>query len=109
MRIEYNKIGLTVGLELHQQLNTKHKLFCNCSPDLCTEEPNYVFVRQLRPTQSELGQIDPAALFEFQRGRAIVYEGYKDTTCLVEADSDFRIYSSLAYTKNPLMLLTKKL
>ena len=43
-------------------------------------------MRRLRPTQSELGEVDPAALFEFQRGKTIVYEGYRDTTCLVEAD-----------------------
>ncbi|MCK5626209.1 hypothetical protein KAI11_05070 [Candidatus Bathyarchaeota archaeon] len=46
-------------------------------------------MRRLRPTQSELGEIDPAALFEFTKGKTIVYEGYRDTTCLVEADGDF--------------------
>ena len=100
MKIDYNKFGLLVGLELHQQLDTKQKLFCNCPPILCTKNPDYVFVRRLRPTQSELGQIDPAALFEFQRGRTIAYQGYKDTTCLVEADSGFTNKLLLAYTKN---------
>lgn len=84
--MDFNKIGLKVGLELHQQLNTKNKLFCSCPPILRSEKPDYGFLRQLRPTQSELGQIDPATLFEFQRGRTIFYEGYTDTTCLIEAD-----------------------
>ena len=35
-RIERNwdELGLMMGLEIHQQLNTKHKLFCPCSTDL---------------------------------------------------------------------------
>ena len=28
--LEIDKIGLKVGLEIHQQLDTKKKLFCNC-------------------------------------------------------------------------------
>lgn len=47
-----------------------------------------VFERRLRPTQSELGQIDAAALFEFHKGRTIKYESDKDTTCLVELDEE---------------------
>ena len=47
-----------------------------------------MFTRRLRPTQSELGEVDPAALFEFKKGKVIIYEGYLDTTCLVEADGE---------------------
>lgn len=71
---------------IHQQLNTKSKLFCDCRHTLRKETPEFTFIRQLRPTQSELGEVDPAALFEFKKDRTIVYEGYEDTTCLVEAD-----------------------
>lgn len=46
------------------------------------------FVRRLRPTQSELGQLDPAALFEFQKGKLITYEADEETTCLVELDEE---------------------
>jgi len=84
----YRKLGLMVGLELHQQLNTQRKLFCHCPTVIRDDEPEGSFVRRLRPTQSEMGEIDPAALFEFQRKKRFCYEYYNDTTCLVEADEE---------------------
>jgi glutamyl-tRNA(Gln) amidotransferase subunit E len=83
----YREIGLKVGLEIHQQLDTKHKLFCNCPTEL-TEHPNVEFSRILRPTQSELGQVDQAALFEFKKGKTIEYDASIDTSCLVEMDEE---------------------
>jgi glutamyl-tRNA(Gln) amidotransferase subunit E len=80
--------GLKVGLEIHRQLDTTHKLFCGCPTDFAESEPNEKFLRRLRPTQSELGQIDQAALFEFHRGRSILYEADDDTSCLVEMDEE---------------------
>lgn len=88
MSIDFSKIGLKVGLELHQQLDTAEKLFCSCKPQLFKAEPETTFLRRLRPTQSELGQIDPAAFFEFQKGTKIVYEANKETACLVEMDEE---------------------
>jgi glutamyl-tRNA(Gln) amidotransferase subunit E len=88
MSVNYSEIGLKVGLEIHQQLDTKTKLFCSCRPKLFKEEPEITFIRQLRPTQSELGQIDPAALFEFQKGVKILYEATNETACLVEMDEE---------------------
>ncbi|MFH0848133.1 MAG: Glu-tRNA(Gln) amidotransferase subunit GatE [archaeon] len=85
---DYHEIGLKVGLEVHQQLDTKAKMFCACPTRLSLGEPEITFVRRLRPTQSELGQIDPAALFEFQRGKTVLYEANKDTSCLVEMDEE---------------------
>ncbi|MHA1951452.1 MAG: Glu-tRNA(Gln) amidotransferase subunit GatE [Candidatus Thorarchaeota archaeon] len=84
----YKKLGLMVGLELHQQLNTERKLFCHCATVIRDDEPDGDFIRRLRPTQSEMGEIDPAALFEFQRQKRFYYEYYNDTTCLVEADEE---------------------
>jgi len=88
LEIDYQKIGLKVGLEIHQQLDTSTKLFCNCKPELFKEEPEITFLRRLRPTQSELGQIDPAAYFEFQKGVKILYEANTATSCLVEMDEE---------------------
>lgn len=88
MSIDYSKIGLKTGLEVHQQLDTVAKLFCSCKPQLFKEEPEITFQRGLRPTQSELGQVDPAALFEFQKGVKITYEANRKTSCLVEMDEE---------------------
>ena len=88
MSIDYSKIGLKAGLEVHQQLDTAAKLFCSCKPQLFKGEPEITFLRRLRPTQSELGQIDPAALFEFQKGVKILYEATRETACLVEMDEE---------------------
>ena len=85
---DYSKLGLKIGLEIHQQLNTKCKLFCDCPPLLFKEEPKLTFLRRLRPTQSELGQVDPAAFFEFQKGITMRYETNEDNACLVEMDEE---------------------
>ena len=88
MNNKYSKIGLKAGLEIHQQLNTKEKLFCSCEPNLFKDEPDYTFIRKLRPSQSELGQVDLAALFEFQKETEILYEANNKTSCLVEMDEE---------------------
>lgn len=77
-----------VGIEIHRQLDTEHKLFCSCPTDFGDSQPEMTFLRRLRPTQSELGQVDQAALFEFQRGRSILYEADQKTSCLVEMDEE---------------------
>ncbi len=88
MSSKYSKIGLKAGLEIHQQLDTKEKLFCSCEPKLFKEEPEFTFIRRLRPTQSELGQVDSAALFEFQKETKILYEANNESACLVEMDEE---------------------
>jgi glutamyl-tRNA(Gln) amidotransferase subunit E len=88
MEVDYAKVGLKVGLEIHQQLNVDSKLFCSCKPELFKEQPEITFLRRLRPTQSELGQIDPAAYFEFQKGMKVLYEANRTSSCLVEMDEE---------------------
>ena len=89
-KIERNweELGLMMGLEIHQQLNTKHKLFCPCSTELIDDEFDDGIIRNLRPTQSELGQIDRAALQESLRDMTFKYESFNNHTCLVETDDE---------------------
>ncbi|MBS7652791.1 MAG: Glu-tRNA(Gln) amidotransferase subunit GatE [Candidatus Bathyarchaeia archaeon] len=86
--MDYGGLGLKVGLEIHQELETRHKLFCRCPPRLFKGDPEYTFKRRLRPSQSELGEVDPAALFEFIQGKTIIYEANRETSCLVEMDEE---------------------
>ena len=81
------KIKLKVGLEIHQQLSTKNKLFCKC-PNIEDDTADYKFERNLRPTQSELGQIDNAAIFESTKNFNVRYCGANNSSCLVEVDDE---------------------
>jgi glutamyl-tRNA(Gln) amidotransferase subunit E len=80
-------LNLKVGFEIHQQLSTKSKLFCRCS---CEEAKEYdsPFIRKLRPTRSELGVYDPAAIFEFSKMHTVEYHPAFGSSCLVEADEE---------------------
>ena len=86
--LDYRALGLICGIEIHQQLDTAHKLFCGCpTRHREVEESNFEFFRYLRPSRSELGEIDRAALEEVLVSRKFLYKSY-DSTCLVEADEE---------------------
>lgn len=85
--MDYRSLGLRIGLEIHQQLDTK-KLFCSCPSLLRDDPPDFTVTRKLRAVAGEEGKIDIAAQAEQLRGRTFVYEGYNDTTCLVELDEE---------------------
>src|SRR5512137_2160994 len=83
--MDYRGLGLKVGIEIHQQLNTG-KLFCECETEF-SDDHNKEFVRRLRPTQSEMGEIDRAALEQSERRLHFRYQTVP-FSCLVEADEE---------------------
>jgi glutamyl-tRNA(Gln) amidotransferase subunit E len=86
MNIDYSKLGLKAGLEIHQQLNTT-KLFMRTQSTL-SEENNFCIQRKLRPVASELGEYDKAALDAFKRNETFYYSGDKNNISLVELDEE---------------------
>ena len=85
--MDYQKVGLKSGIEIHQQLEGK-KLFCNCPTLLRDDSPDFELRRKLRASAGESGKVDVAAQQEQIRDKTFVYQGYSDTNCLVETDSE---------------------
>jgi glutamyl-tRNA(Gln) amidotransferase subunit E len=84
----YDNIGFMSGLEVHQQLLTREKLFCRCPAGRFND--NSLFdaevIRHMRPTLSELGEYDGTALMEFKTRKTIIYRIKNETTCTYEVD-----------------------
>jgi glutamyl-tRNA(Gln) amidotransferase subunit E len=76
-----------VGLEIHQQLDSKNKLFCNCKIADSTEH-DFTFKRILHPTQSEMGSYDQAAIFESKKIKTVKYLSSRNSNCLIESDEE---------------------
>ncbi len=85
--INYDELGLTCGIEIHQQLDTT-KLFCTCPSDITDTDPDYTVTRKLRVAKGESGDIDKAVLHEIKKEKTFTYHAYKNTTCLVELDEE---------------------
>ncbi|UCC93301.1 MAG: Glu-tRNA(Gln) amidotransferase subunit GatE, partial [Thermoplasmata archaeon] len=81
----YQGLGFRAGIEIHQQLDTA-KLFCSC-PSTLLEEVEASLLRRLSPTQSEMGELDAAALAEAGRSLVFSYET-NGSSCLMEADEE---------------------
>ncbi|SDD08182.1 glutamyl-tRNA(Gln) amidotransferase subunit E [Williamwhitmania taraxaci] len=85
---DYERIGFKSGLEVHQQLLTKRKLFCRCPAGIFHKHNDYTaeVVRHMRPTLSEMGVYDGTALMEFRTRKEIVYRLNNKTACTYETD-----------------------
>jgi Glu-tRNA(Gln) amidotransferase subunit E-like FAD-binding protein len=87
MELDYKEVGFIAGLEIHQQLDTG-KLFCRCPSYLRKDTPDFKVKRNLHVVPGETGEIDIAAQFEGIKNKDFIYEGYNDTTCLIELDEE---------------------
>ncbi|MBU4502616.1 MAG: Glu-tRNA(Gln) amidotransferase subunit GatE, partial [Nanoarchaeota archaeon] len=85
--MNYKKLGLKIGLEIHQRLET-HKLFCGCPSVLRDDKPDIIVKRKLRAVAGETGEVDAAAKHEMEKNLEFIYEAYSDTTCNVELDEE---------------------
>jgi glutamyl-tRNA(Gln) amidotransferase subunit E len=84
--LDYAAVGLVSGLEVHQQLLTERKLFCQCPAGRYTRTHDGTVLRHMRPTLSELGVYDGTALMEFKTRKHIVYLLNRENTCTYEMD-----------------------
>lgn len=80
------ELGFKCGLEIHQQLLTERKLFCNCPAGYRNDKPDAEIIRSMRPTLSELGEYDGTALMEFKTKKKVIYQLYRDNMCTYEMD-----------------------
>ncbi len=83
---DYETLGLKAGIEIHQQLNTREKLFSH-TPTVIRDSAEHTgeVKRYLRVATSEMGDVDRAAKEEMMQARLFTYYTY-DTTGLVEID-----------------------
>ncbi len=87
MILDWKALGLKCGIEIHQQLEGK-KLFCSCPTTIRDDPSHFTVHRKLRAVAGEAGEVDVAAAQEMQKGKTFTYEGFEDTTCLVELDEE---------------------
>ncbi len=83
---DYEALGFLSGLEVHQQLRTRSKLFCRCPAGRRVTRVDAEVLRHMRPTLSELGEYDGTALMEFKTKKEIVYLLERGSVCTYEMD-----------------------
>ncbi|MFB6203362.1 MAG: Glu-tRNA(Gln) amidotransferase subunit GatE [Candidatus Nanohaloarchaea archaeon] len=86
--VDYDELGFRCGIEIHQQLATETKLFCDCPVDLQDEAADRQVSRYLKSVTGETGERDEAAEVEAQKSTKFVYNYYRRNNCLVELDEE---------------------
>ncbi len=87
-KLDFDKLGFHAGIEVHHQIRSDRKLFCNC-PSYLEKDPtklDYSFHRYFRPVLGEMGDFDPGMLVEFEKGYKVTYLASEKNTCTYEMD-----------------------
>lgn len=85
--MDYKKLNLMVGLEIHRQIDS-HKLFCKCPSIFSDGKPDLIVKRRLRAVESEIGEKDKVAIFETLKDKEGIYEYFNESACLIELDEE---------------------
>ncbi|MEM0201370.1 MAG: Glu-tRNA(Gln) amidotransferase subunit GatE [Candidatus Micrarchaeaceae archaeon] len=101
-KFDYDKLEFKCGLEIHQRLSTKNKLFCDCLANFFNDMQIKKIERRQRAVAGELGKIDKATNFESKKNRFFIYELFNKSSCLVDADEEPPHVPNLDAIKNSL-------
>lgn len=86
--MNYDELGFKCGIEIHQQLDTDTKLFCQCPVVTENQTADAEVQRYLKAVRGEAGNKDEAAEVEEMKDRKYVYNYYDTSNCLVELDEE---------------------
>ena len=87
-KLNFKQLGLKAGLEIHQQLDTRFKLFCKSTTAVAEKVPLENIRRKLHAVAGELGKFDIATQFESMKDRTFAYQVFANENCMVEADEE---------------------
>ena len=83
--MQYEDIGFKCGLEIHRRVKGR-KLFCYCSGESRDEKEVCRIERKLRVRESELGEMDVAALEQTKKDKVYRYKVTREGSCLIDMD-----------------------
>ena len=81
-------LGFKAGLEIHQQLDSKRKLFNNASTYMKEGNEMSRVVRKLKAVVGDSNEIDVSSSHEEMRNREFEYVSYENETSLVDLDEE---------------------
>ena len=88
--IDPTKIKLKVGLEIHQQLSTKNKLFCKC-PNIEDDTADYKFERNLNSNPRAIKSVDGNKIL-YENGENQIVDLHRNTVTKYSSPEDKNLF-----------------